>query len=1559
MIISRGFMSGNNIAQNEQVKEQHTSVITNKALDALESLLVKNGYIARNILQDAAQFYHERQEGNTLKSMFTALKVLLEFCAFAIMHPIHTFELIKLGKTLSDPNNTKEFLSSEKTQKILQEFLSDAKNKDAVDNIANLFSGLGQDTKEALKDGGFALLSILANAQNFGKFMNIAKDSVAGKLDPMARAEDVLEMMKDDKEMTAFLKKHNARIGQFIVDTAKGDGTKEMLKKFGLDVDFGADGKRDVLLQHAGAFVKDPGELHEFVRRLNKEGLFSWAAQGVKIINSDTKLKEHVQNHPESITNIAKAVSTEVFGVSEAMKKFHCDPEIMDVITPTLKDTEKAQAILDGLNSGKIDEVAHNTLEVLKDNKDLSKFFSEKGQHFVPLTAAIISMPTTSEPMQKIQRYCAGDDHQNAIDEIIKCFAQEDEVKKGILTKHQDTLVPLFSHIARRHAYAEENAELLKTNNQKPENIIQDDLGFILSLKDNAKYIALIEAFNTSILKKQTESTNPEQKKIEPQDKIKDFLKYAQKTLEGNAELRSTLATYDKSLETKLNKLASPIASISQEILGNQEVTKKLSNALSKYKETPKMAALGATCASTLFNSPQVIHSITSNLDDFKGIAAEFSPQINESIDKFKAREIVDIVLANPQMLSPFILLTMNISENPEISEAVQNATSNMTPESMVKLVELAFSEISQNPLIQKDISKNAENYSTITKLALDSNPIIQEVFNNLDPAKLFAFMGDSPKSFVNLMNPLGEMAKLYETYQNPSNDQEKKEALQKLIFKTADLLDIIQKDQKMMEFVRENKSNIKQIIVEFVPSADIADTTITQALENPGNFSNTLRTVGEGGLSYAKLLVDPNVWSAIGNTVSMRVGKAFLGNYININVGDEELLKVVKDSFNSGVDGKDIRKTLGENIQKANLGTKNAIKDIQKISFNGATQEWAQIRYGIQDLELSKINLQNTEFNGASLNNVKFTEGSLDKITFKNNKGNNLSLVAQLNGVVFENSDIPHINCSGAVVNDLQFKGGKLSELDLSNSTVKSIKLEGTEITEQVVNSLSTAQKSQGAKIETTNLKLTGEYKSLDFSGMNMKGADFSKMKLADDAVLDLTGTELEGATIPMEFLKRAKGLNPEKLKSVKDENYNDISKDVILEIIDNQRNKALQAIVTNVQNKVTNDETEFEKDYAKIEPKNNLYDVDLQSSINKLPDRVKNIINSAVHANHREIEQEKLEFAPQVGAWLESAYPKELSDSQYYIYALEKAVQKSASAPSELDTNIQHATAAVMIANEVAGRLFPGDDTQIKYKMHMINFLENLASNDAKIAEQFSQIFTEYKGEIKASEKLSDVCDLLETEYGKLVQTAIIYRTQYIPDLALDDNLAEKLSTALTLGKGNIVIIDQLADQVAEQLFQTGKDSTRSKDKSMIADHLKGIFANMLNDPQLQKQHKTLGDVNIENLIGRVTFGIMGRVQNKSGLAELYYDQTKYTKSGMLSGGIYLPPEALNNEFTQKVSDYIVSNVKKEEPVLAHHTKDERISHNTKEEKAVVGHYTEEEVMRKHNDHATVRHH
>ena len=105
MIISRGFMSENHIAQNEQVKEQHTSAITNKALDALDSLLVKNGYIARNILQDAVQFHHERQEGNTLKSMFTAFKVLLEFCAFAIMHPIHTFELIKLGKTLSIQKN--------------------------------------------------------------------------------------------------------------------------------------------------------------------------------------------------------------------------------------------------------------------------------------------------------------------------------------------------------------------------------------------------------------------------------------------------------------------------------------------------------------------------------------------------------------------------------------------------------------------------------------------------------------------------------------------------------------------------------------------------------------------------------------------------------------------------------------------------------------------------------------------------------------------------------------------------------------------------------------------------------------------------------------------------------------------------------------------------------------------------------------------------------------------------------------------------------------------------------------------------------------------------------------------------------------------------------------------------------------------------------------------------------------------------------------------------------------------------------------------------------------
>ena len=151
------------------------------------------------------------------------------------------------------------------------------------------------------------------------------------------------------------------------------------------------------------------------------------------------------------------------------------------------------------------------------------------------------------------------------------------------------------------------------------------------------------------------------------------------------------------------------------------------------------------------------------------------------------------------------------------------------------------------------------------------------------------------------------------------------------------------------------------------------------------------------------------------------------------------------------------------------------------------------------------------------------------------------------------------------------------------------------------------------------------------------MKGADFSKMKLADDTVLDLTGTELENARIPMDFLKRAKGLNPDKLKSIKDENYNDISKDVILEIIANQKNEALKAIVINITNKVEKNKTEFEKNYAAMEQQNNLGNVDLQSYINKLPDRVKHAINSAVYANKREIEQGKLELAPQIGAWWE----------------------------------------------------------------------------------------------------------------------------------------------------------------------------------------------------------------------------------------------------------------------------------------------------------------------------------
>ncbi|AIF80896.1 hypothetical protein I862_01665 [endosymbiont of Acanthamoeba sp. UWC8] len=123
-------------------------------------------------------------------------------------------------------------------------------------------------------------------------------------------------------------------------------------------------------------------------------------------------------------------------------------------------------------------------------------------------------------------------------------------------------------------------------------------------------------------------------------------------------------------------------------------------------------------------------------------------------------------------------------------------------------------------------------------------------------------------------------------------------------------------------------------------------------------------------------------------------------------------------------------------------------------------------------------------------------------------------------------------------------------------------------------------------------------------------------------------------------------------------------------------------------------------------------------------------------------------------------------------------------------------------------------------------------------------------------------------------------------------------------------IIVFDMIADKITQNLFGEGENrgvdgyNIRLMMKEVIKE-LSGQSINVENLIEIKEGELKLSSKS-EKIVGEVVFNSWGK-GNATGLSKIFYDASKYTGAGLVSGGIYLPEEAFNEQLENAVKDQL----------------------------------------------------
>ncbi|WP_039457212.1 pentapeptide repeat-containing protein [Candidatus Jidaibacter acanthamoebae] len=123
-------------------------------------------------------------------------------------------------------------------------------------------------------------------------------------------------------------------------------------------------------------------------------------------------------------------------------------------------------------------------------------------------------------------------------------------------------------------------------------------------------------------------------------------------------------------------------------------------------------------------------------------------------------------------------------------------------------------------------------------------------------------------------------------------------------------------------------------------------------------------------------------------------------------------------------------------------------------------------------------------------------------------------------------------------------------------------------------------------------------------------------------------------------------------------------------------------------------------------------------------------------------------------------------------------------------------------------------------------------------------------------------------------------------------------------------IIVSDMIADKITQNLF--GEGENRGVDgyniRLMMKEVIKELSGQSINVENLieTKEGELKLSSKSEKIVGEVIFNSWGK-GNATGLSKIFYDASKYTGAGLVSGGIYLPEEAFNEQLENAVKDQL----------------------------------------------------
>lgn len=143
---------------------------------------------------------------------------------------------------------------------------------------------------------------------------------------------------------------------------------------------------------------------------------------------------------------------------------------------------------------------------------------------------------------------------------------------------------------------------------------------------------------------------------------------------------------------------------------------------------------------------------------------------------------------------------------------------------------------------------------------------------------------------------------------------------------------------------------------------------------------------------------------------------------------------------------------------------------------------------------------------------------------------------------------------------------------------------------------------------------------------------------------------------------------------------------------------------------------------------------------------------------------------------------------------------------------------------------------------------------------------------------------------------------------DVILTGENNSKLIHLTQFSTKEVDVLNKISDKIARNLFQDGVEGNRKEDAQIVSDiiieaasNLKGMFQEDLSSLLQKKQ---------DSIVGTLATGVF--TATGSGLSKIFYDATKHTTVGYLSGGVMLNTasdaiDKLNNDVTRYLLKHV----------------------------------------------------